>query len=129
MWKVRLCAVAAESETKIADLNVTVATQADSNSFTQGQLEDIKWLVFLAKHQLSVAEDRIVNREKCVQVLNKQLDYLDNQSRKTNIHTDGLQEDPGENWEQREQKLLDFITQSLDLPSIQVEMAHRTSPN
>ena len=63
--------------------------------------------------------------------IDKQTDYLENQSRRNNLRIDGVLEDPHETWEATESKVRSALITSLgfsteEASKISVERAHRT---
>lgn len=55
------------------------------------------------------------------------MDYLENQSRRSNIIIDGVPEEKGENWEMSEMKVQEILGKKLGLnvKDIEIERAHR----
>jgi len=55
------------------------------------------------------------------------MEYLENQSRRNNIRTDGIPEKPDETWEDTESKAKVVLESKLNLPfKVEIERAHRT---
>lgn len=53
--------------------------------------------------------------------------YLDNQSRRNNVHIEGIVEESGESWESTEGKVKEMFTEKLQMESpLAIERAHRT---
>lgn len=76
---------------------------------------------------LSAIENRITE-------IDKQTDYLENQSRRNNLRIDGVLEDTHETWEATESKVKTTLITSLgfsqeEATNIKVERAHRTGKN
>lgn len=59
--------------------------------------------------------------------IDKKMDYLENQSRRSNIIIDGVPEEKGENWEMSEMKVQEILGKKLGLnvKDIEIERAHR----
>ncbi|KAJ3607486.1 hypothetical protein NHX12_024537 [Muraenolepis orangiensis] len=55
------------------------------------------------------------------------MEYAEGQSRRSNVVLDGIGEEPGETWEQTEEKVKDILVDKLKLQrGIEIERAHRT---
>ena len=62
----------------------------------------------------------------------KELDYMENQSRRNNLRIDGISEASGETWSQTEDKVRKTLTDKLKIPpeqasAMEIERAHRIS--
>ena len=54
------------------------------------------------------------------------LEYLENQSRRTNIRIDGILEEENESWDTTEEKVKQFLAEKLSLKEVlHIERAHR----
>lgn len=66
--------------------------------------------------------------QEYVDGLDSDVDYLENQGRRSNIHTDGMAETPSETWEQTEQLSKEIFAHSLGLSNLSTEHAHHMGP-
>lgn len=66
------------------------------------------------------------SKEELAAVFNK-MDYIENQTRRTNIVVDGISDEKGENWMESEKKVRHMITSRLGLDGVNMELerAHR----
>lgn len=61
-----------------------------------------------------------------VDTIERKFNYLENQSRRSNVRIDGVPEKAGETWEQTEAERKKIFTNKLGLDSVTIERAHRT---
>lgn len=70
--------------------------------------------------------DDLTQLQERVDGIESKLDYLENQSWRSNIRIDGVTESPGETWTER--VCTEIFANSLGLTSLSIERAHRTGP-
>ena len=97
--------------TRMDDLEKSVSDIKASLEFSQTEIEDLKPL----RPKLKEAEENLIRVHNFVE-------YLENQSRRNNIHVSGIPESPGETWNDSENKVQEAIKSSLGL---EIERAHR----
>lgn len=119
-----------EYEVKMAKANATLTELRISLEYTQSEVAEIKEACSRHTSTLdSVATERLQPAETKITKLDRQLDYIENQSRRNNIRIDGIPEVHGETWEGTEQKCLQIFQNSLGLSNIQVERANCIGKN
>ena len=98
---------------RMDDLEKSVSNIKASLEFSQTEIEDLKPL----RPKLKEAKENLIRVHNFVE-------YLENQSRRNNIHVSGIPESPGETWNDSENKAQEAIKSSLGL-EIEIERAHR----
>ncbi|KAJ3601088.1 hypothetical protein NHX12_032061 [Muraenolepis orangiensis] len=95
--------------------------------FTQKDADDMKTQnVKQSVHWKSMQADILKNSDGLSAVPDK-MEYAEGQSRRSNVVLDGIGEEPGETWEQTEEKVKDILVDKLKLQrGIEIERAHRT---
>lgn len=98
-----------------------IAAIRQSLEFTQTEVDSLKGDMNCAHTKLATAESNLTQATD-------QLDYLENQSRRSNLRIDGIPEKPKENWGQTEDLVLSFTKDTLGiaLQPDAIERAHRT---
>ena len=56
--------------------------------------------------------------------IRNKLTELEDRSRRNNIQTDGIAEEPGETWEEYERKVHRLLSKELDINDLVIESAH-----
>ncbi|XP_066265890.1 centrosomal protein of 85 kDa-like [Branchiostoma lanceolatum] len=99
----------------------------DSLHFTQKETDDTKSTLRDHEHHVKVIETEISQIKADLQVHQNKADYLENQSRRSNILIDGVPDARDETWSQCEQKVKSLMKEKLKLDpmSIEIERAHR----
>lgn len=80
---------------------------------------------------VSNVEAEISSMKKEIEDNQDKLDYLENQSRRSNVRISGIDEQPNESWDDTEVKVKEVL-EKMDIPSedVDIERAHRTGrPN
>lgn len=125
----RLTEIRAEAMAEIADLKANISELRSSVSFALDEVTTIKTQVAETAPAVdSVAAERIDRIERQLTEHTLQIDYLENQSRRNNVRIDGITEDRGETWDSTESKCRSLFTNTLGLPQVTIERAHRTGP-
>ncbi|KAK3893781.1 hypothetical protein Pcinc_002416 [Petrolisthes cinctipes] len=117
-WKERIRLV----EGKMTDLT-------KSHEFSQAEILDLKnneKVLQKLNKEKQVAVEELQSR---VAELNHQLNYQEDYTRHNNLRISGLKEQPiGETWEQTAVNVSKILEDKLQLPSVNLERAHRVGP-
>lgn len=125
----RLTELRAELKAEITETKSMLSHLKETLSFTADEVSELKGQLANANSaDTSVAADRLNRIDKELVDHARQIDYLENQSGRNNVRINGIQEDRGESWDTTESKCRTFFTNTLGLPQILIERAHRTGP-
>lgn len=105
-----------------------------SLQFTQKEVDDLKKTSEekddeISKLKKEIAEMKNRKYEEEMDVIKKKLNYQEDYSRRNNLRIDGLEEDPGENWEMTHNKVQRLAREKLGMGEVQLERAHRVGPS
>lgn len=112
---------------RLDDLSKEVQTIKVSLEYTQKEVNE-------AQDQLknvSSLDADIASIRKSIEENQDKLDYLENQSRRSNVRINRIKEDKDESWDDTETKVKEVLTK-MDIPpeDVKIERAHRTGkPN
>lgn len=113
-------------ELKLSDLR-------DSLDYTHAEITDLKSELSRSKSEPQIPSTDCAGTcgttatvDRWLEDLEVKVDYLENQSRCSNLHLDGISEALHETWKRTEAKVVDDIVNTLKLPSPSIEQAHRT---
>lgn len=101
-----------------------------SLQFTQKEVDDLKKTSAEKDEEINKLKKEIVEQknkkyEEEMDVIKKKLNYQEDYSRRNNLRIDGLEEDPGENWEITQNKVQRLTREKLGMGEVQLERAHR----
>ena len=105
-----------------------VRTQAElraSLEFTQNEVTELKKQL----SNVNITSTQMSSLDAGLQKLSGTVDYLENQSRRSNLRIDGIAEIPGETWAQTEEAVRAKLAKELNIPeettrNITIERAH-----
>ena len=98
-------------------------TQNKTDTDHKDMITKLSWL-----KERSNSHDKITNTVSVdMKQVQKDLDYLENQSRRNNIRIDGVKEKTGENWVQTELLVKEILATKLNIDAkrVEIERAHR----
>ena len=97
----------------ITKTSVEMADVKHSLEFSQNEIDELK-----TNSQRADADSRL-------NTIEDQCDYLENQSRRSNLRIDGIPEMSNESWDQTEESVKTLFTDSLGLQDMEIDRAHR----
>lgn len=108
--------IRSEMRTELAELRSMISNLRDSLGHTQSEVTAIKEsLTNRRSSEPSVAAGKLQDIENTLDNHERQIDYLENQSRRNNIRIEGIPEERGETWDDTERKCQAFFSNSLGL--------------
>lgn len=115
---------------RIKQLEANYGELTVSLQFTQKEVDDLKKTSEVKDEEISklkkeIAELKNRKYEEEMDVIKKKLNYQEDYSRRNNLRIDGLEEDPGENWEILHDKVQRLTREKLGMGEVQLERAHR----
>lgn len=118
---------------EMRSLKTTVDDLKRSLEFTQCEVDDLRKEVKRLEKEKSADKTIIDDLKKQCQtadgnfeVLEDRCDYLEDYSRRNNVHIIGLEERPGgETWEQTAEQVQKLLADKMQLPDLPLERAHR----
>lgn len=98
-----------------------------SLEFTQETFEENKMGCTEIETKIKAFETTIMNSKQELDGMFTKLDYIENQSRRTNILIDGIADEKGENWSDSEKKVRQMLSKDLGLDgtNMDIERAQR----
>lgn len=127
-FKSALEVVVDQLKEKIQKTEGTVTDLIKSLEFSQSEIVDLK-------NQVKVLQQSNTEKQKCIEglrstinELQQRVNYQEDYSRRNNIRITGLQEQRGETWEQTCNSVSKLLEETLQLPSLRLERAHRVGP-
>ena len=96
-----------------------------SLEFTQSEFQDAKKDLLSSKSQITKLETVNLEQSNTISELEKQLSNIEDHSRRVNVRIDGIAESPKETWEQTYVKVKKLLSDTMQLPDIQIDHAHR----
>lgn len=98
-----------------------------SLEFTQSKFEEEKMGCTEIESKIRAFETNITTSRQELDAMFKKLEYIENQSRRTNILIDGIGDEKGENWCESEKKVREMFSKnlSLDGTNMDIERAQR----
>lgn len=118
---------------EVGSLRSTVDDLRKSLEFTQGEVDNLRTEVKKLEKE-KAADKTIIQdlRKQChtanenCEILEDRCDYLEDYSRRNNVHITGMEERPGgETWEQTAEHVQNMLADKMQLPDIILERAHR----
>ena len=110
----------------------TIDDLTRSLEHTQKEFEEVKKQVVCLERVKKEHEGTITNltkemqeKEQTIRDLDARANYQEDYNRRNNLQIVGLEEAPGENWEQTSNKVSTFLGEKLQLPNLEIERAHR----
>lgn len=117
---------------KLRAMQSTISDLTRSLEFTQQEVEDLKQKVKQQDHEIKsrkeANEELIANLQtskKEIKELQDRSNYQEDYNRRNNLQFLGMEERPGETWEQSAVQVTKLLTEKLELPPIELERAHR----
>ena len=107
----------------------TVTELVKSLEFSQKEIDEWKHRVKVLEKENSDKKDMIEQLQTRVCELEKRSNYQEDYNRRNNLRISGLQEQPGETWEQTANKVTQLLEDKLQLTQVNLERAHRVGPN
>ncbi|KAK3887035.1 hypothetical protein Pcinc_008800 [Petrolisthes cinctipes] len=106
----------------------TVLDLTRSLEFSQQELKDLQSEVKVLKGSGKDHKDTIEVLKIRVVEMEQRQNYQEDYNRRNNIRITGLQEQPGETWEETAITVSKLLEDKLQLPSMKIERAHHTGP-
>ena len=100
----------------------------DSLEFSQREIDNLKVSTTRVQESVPRLEEQVSTLQMDLNYLDDNQDYLENQSRRSNLWLDGVPEVPNETWEKTEEVVKGITQEKLQLDStnIEIERAHHT---
>ena len=98
-----------------------------SLEFTQNEFQETKNELLSSKSHITKLQE--LNHEQSTEIseLKKQVSDIEDHSRRVNIRIDGIKETPKETWEQTHVKVKKLLSDTLQLPDVKIDHAHRVA--
>lgn len=93
-----------------------------SLEFTQTKFEEEKMGCTEIEAKIRAFETNITTSKQELDAMFNKLDYIENQSRRTNILIDGIADEKGENWCESEKKVREMFSKNLGLDGIHMDI-------
>ncbi|CAM4533977.1 unnamed protein product [Leuciscus chuanchicus] len=93
-----------------------------SLEFTQTKFEEEKMGCTEIEAKIRAFETNITTSKQELDAMFNKLDYIENQSRRTNILIDGIADEKGENWCESEKKVREMFSKNLGLDGINMDI-------
>lgn len=98
-----------------------------SLQFTQKDVDDIKTEKAKQMERCNSLQSDVFKLCESMLTITGKMEYLEGQSRRNNLIIDGIDESPGENWTETEEKVEKVLKDKLQMQkSVEIERAHRT---
>lgn len=110
---------------KLRDNDNVIKDLTRSLEFTQAEVQDLKQQVTRLESEKQEDKNIICTLRKSAETLEARANYMEDYSRRKNLHISGLEERPGENWEQTTTKVTKLLEENLNLRNVELERAHR----
>lgn len=118
---------------EMRSMKSTVDELRRSLEFSQGEVDDLKKEVKRLEKEKTADKTIIQELEKqsqtadeTLETLEDRCDYLEDYSRRNNVHITGMEESPeNETWEQTAEKVQKLLADKMQLQNLQLERAHR----
>lgn len=100
-----------------------------SLEFSQKELQDVIEKCNTNQDLSSKSTQDLQTQQDSLEKLEDKIDYIENQSRRNNVHFSGIPEDPKETWNQTENKVNAILEKQMGIASsFAIERAHRVGP-
>ncbi|KAK3877388.1 hypothetical protein Pcinc_017900 [Petrolisthes cinctipes] len=123
---------AIEVDEKVQSIQSSVVELTKSLEFSQKEIDDLKQEIKQHNHDKTVnkvtfkkLQDDLQTREKQVDILQESCNNLEDINRRNNLQITGLDECPGETWEQTTTKVTKLMDDKLQLHNVAIERTHR----
>lgn len=115
---------------RIDKMSMMMGELKASLEFTQKDVAEFKAEMSKSKQEERKIHDKIEVTSGVINDMKKEMDYLENQSRRNNLRIDGIPEGPDESWAKTEELVREMLTNKLSFPTreandIGIERAHR----
>ena len=118
--------VVKQMQERIQLVEGTVTDLIKSLEFSQAELKDLKDEAKKLRTSSNEQQTIIERLQSKVQALEQRVNYQEDYNRRNNLRITGLQEQPrGETWEQTAANVSKLLQDKLQLPSVNLERAHR----
>ena len=108
----------------------TVTDLIKSLEFSQAEIKDLKNEMKILRNSTNEKQVIIEELQSKVNALEHRINYQEDYSRRNNLRISGIQEQAGgETWEQTASKVSKLLEDKLQLPSVNLERAHRVGPS
>lgn len=111
--------------TKLRDNDNVIKELTRSLEFTQAEVLDLKQQVTRLEREKQEDRVTLTTLRKSAEDLEARANYQEDYSRRNNLHITGVDERPGENWEQTTAQVTKLLEEKLNLRDIELERAHR----
>lgn len=110
-------------------MEVTISELTKSLEFTQAEVHDLKREADHLRKSNSDNQTKIQDYGKKLEDLEQRFNYQEDYSRRNNLRISGLEEPQNdETWEQTSARVSELLLNKLQLPTMNLERAHRVGP-
>lgn len=127
-FKTAIDVVVEQLKSRLHAAEETIADLTRSLEFSQHEVKDLQSEVKVLKSCDKDYKDTIESLKSRVMELEERQNYQEDYNRRNNIRITGIQEQPGETWEETAQNVSKLLEEKLQLPQMKLERAHRTGP-
>ena len=113
---------------RIQTLESNVTDLTKSLEFTLAEIVDLKSDVKQLRKSDSDKQAVVELLQSTLNELNQRVNYQEDHSRRNNLRITGVREMPGETWEQTAAIVTKLLQDKLELPSVNLDRAHRVGP-
>lgn len=120
--------VVEQLKSRIQTMEGTIADLIKSLEFTQAEVLDYKGEIKSLRKSDNEKKIIIEGLKTRIDELERRLNYQEDYNRRNNLRITGIQEQPGETWEQTSAAVMKLLEEKLQLPPMNLERAHRVGP-
>lgn len=120
--------VAEQFKSRIRDAEVTIQDLTRSLEFSQAEVKELQTEVKDLKKSANESKTGIETLKEQIKDLQQRQNYQEDYNRRNNLRISGIEEKPGESWEDTAVSVSKLIKEKLQLPDVKLERAHRTGP-
>lgn len=118
------------TNTRIDKLSMAFGEIKASLEYTQKDVEQLKTNLDESNKDIKKIDKMLVTATSTLSECNKEIDYLENQSRRNNLRIDGIPEENDDSWAKTEELVREMLATKLAIPTqeaneMRIERAHR----